>query len=63
MSDESNTTAPDQAPPGGATAAGPLAVPGRSTTLVQETAAEALDLAAWILTPEDGYEPVAEPAS
>jgi len=63
MTDDSNTTAPDQTPPGAATAAGPVAVPGCSATLVQEIAAEALDLAAWILTPEDGYEPVAEPAS
>jgi len=38
----------------------PAPLPACSTILVQELAGEALELTAWILTPEDGYEP--EPA-
>jgi hypothetical protein len=39
----------------------PAAAPACTATLVQELAGEALELTAWILTPEDGYEPVGEP--
>ena len=35
--------------------------PNPAANLVQELAAEALELTAWILTPEDGYEPVDVP--
>lgn len=36
-------------------------VPAAIASLVQELAAETLELVAWILTPEDGYEPVSDP--